>query len=98
MEIKGHDYFLSFTDARVDTGGLSGATASEAVSWGKVDPDRVPDAVSCYCDTTIALPLLTTYALARHAPRESKRLYRAGGESMAALQKEYLAHGNRTPK
>lgn len=98
LDVKGHDYFLQFTDARVDTGGLSGATAHEAVSWGKVDPDRVPDAVSCYCDTTIALPLLTSYALTRHAPRELKRLYRVRDQMTANLQAEYLAHGNRTPK
>ena len=35
---SGHDYFLQFTDARPDTGGLS-ATASEAMTWGKVDPE-----------------------------------------------------------
>ena len=45
----GHDYFLQVTDARPDTGGLSGATPSEAVSWGKVDPERLPDAVVVYC-------------------------------------------------
>src|ERR1017187_1855406 len=53
----GQDYFFQVTDARPDTGGLSGATPSEAVSWGKVDPDRLPDAVVCYTDTTIAMPL-----------------------------------------
>ncbi len=52
-----------------------GATPSEAVSWGKVDPDRLPDAVVCYTDTTIAMPILTHYALARHAKRTLKRLY-----------------------
>lgn len=31
----GHDYFLQITDARPDTGGLSGATPSEAMSWGR---------------------------------------------------------------
>jgi deoxyhypusine synthase len=98
LDVKGHDYFLQITDARVDTGGLSGATASEAVSWGKVDPDRVPDSVSCYCDTSIALPLLTSYALARHAPRELKRLYAVRDEMAADLRTEYLAHGNRSPK
>jgi deoxyhypusine synthase len=36
---RGHDYFLQVTDARADTGGLSGATPNEAVSWGKVDPN-----------------------------------------------------------
>ncbi|MFN7470454.1 MAG: homospermidine biosynthesis protein, partial [Roseiflexaceae bacterium] len=40
---KGHDYFIQFTDARPDTGGLSGATPSEAMTWGKIDPDQLPD-------------------------------------------------------
>ena len=62
---KGHDYFLQITDARPDTGGLSGATPSEAVSWGKIDPDQLPSAVVVYTDSTIALPLLTAYALAK---------------------------------
>jgi deoxyhypusine synthase len=88
---KGHDYFLQFTDARPDTGGLSGATPAEAVSWGKVDPDRLPDAVVCYTDSTIALPLLTAYALTRHEPRESKRLYRRRDEMMQRLRDEYAA-------
>ncbi|HEV8484092.1 MAG TPA: deoxyhypusine synthase [Blastocatellia bacterium] len=75
IEEKGHDYFLQVTDARPDTGGLSGATPSEAVSWGKIDPDRLPDAVVCYVDSTIGLPILTSYALARHEPRKLKRIY-----------------------
>jgi deoxyhypusine synthase len=88
----GQDYFLQVTDARPDTGGLSGATPSEAVSWGKVDPDRLPDAVVCYTDTTIAMPLLTHYALARHAARPSRRLYDRRGEMIEALTKEYFLH------
>jgi deoxyhypusine synthase len=75
LEESGHDYFLQVTDARPDTGGLSGATAHEAMTWGKVDPDKLPDSVTCYTDTSIALPLLTAYALARRAPRPLKRLY-----------------------
>jgi deoxyhypusine synthase len=75
IEEKGHDYFLQVTDARPDTGGLSGATPSEAVSWGKIDPDRLPDAVVCYLDSTIALPIITSYALARHKARTHKRLF-----------------------
>src|SRR6185295_7657251 len=50
IDERGHDFFLQVTDARPDTGGLSGATPGEAVSWGKVDPDRLPDAVVCYVD------------------------------------------------
>ena len=71
---------------------MSGATPSEAVSWGKVDPDRLPDAVVCYTDTTIAMPLLTHYALARHKPRKPRRLYDQRGAMMKALTKEYFAH------
>jgi deoxyhypusine synthase len=89
IEEKGHDYYIQFTDARVDTGGLSGATPSEAVSWGKVDPDKLPDTVVCYCDSTIALPLLTAYALANHAPRKPKRLYERRDALMASLVREY---------
>jgi deoxyhypusine synthase len=88
----GQDYFLQVTDARPDTGGLSGATPSEAVSWGKVDPDRLPDAVVCYTDTTIAMPLLTHYALASHKPRKLRRLYDQRGKMVAALTKEYFKH------
>jgi len=88
----GMDYFLQVTDARPDTGGLSGATPSEAVSWGKVDPDRLPDAVVCYTDTTIAMPILTHYALARHPRRKLRRLYDQRGEMMKALTKEYFTH------
>ena len=40
LEESGHDYFLQFTDARPDTGGLSGATPAEAMTWGKVDPEQ----------------------------------------------------------
>jgi deoxyhypusine synthase len=71
---SGHDYFLQVTDARPDTGGLSGATPQEAMTWGKVDPQQLPDSVTCYLDSTVALPILTLYALANHAPRPHRRL------------------------
>jgi len=89
IDERGHDYFLQVTDARPDTGGLSGATPGEAVSWGKVDPERLPDAVVCYVDSTIALPIITAYALATHQPREPKRLYDRRDEFMDLLQAEY---------
>ena len=89
IDERGHDYFLQVTDARPDTGGLSGATPGEAVSWGKVDPDRLPDAVVCYVDSTVALPLITAYALTRHEPREPKRLYEKREQFMGLLLAEY---------
>ena len=84
---KGHDYFLQVTDARPDTGGLSGATPSEAVSWGKVAPERLPDSVVCYLDSTVAMPLLTAYVLARAEKRPHGRLYDRRGELLAALER-----------
>lgn len=89
IEEKGHDYFLQITDARPDTGGLSGATPSEAVSWGKIDPDQLPGTVVCYVDSTVALPLITAYALAKRAPRPLKRLYDRREEMMNLLKSEY---------
>jgi deoxyhypusine synthase len=89
IEEKGHDYFLQLTDARPDTGGLSGATPGEAVSWGKIDPDQLPGAVVCYVDSTVALPLITAYAFAKREPRKLKRLYDRREEMMGLLKSEY---------
>jgi len=87
---KGHDYYLQLTDARPDTGGLSGATPSEAVSWGKVDPDKLPGTVVAYLDNTVAFPILASYALARRKPRKLKRLYDRRSEMMRELTDSYL--------
>lgn len=89
LEEAGHDYYIQFTDARPDTGGLSGATPSEAVSWGKVDPSALPDTIVCYLDVSVALPLFTAYALAHHAPREPKRLYDRREELLSRMSDEY---------
>src|SRR5687767_5835925 len=95
IDERGHDYFLQVTDARPDTGGLSGATPGEAVSWGKVDPDRLPDAVVCYLDSTVALPIITAYALAKHKPRPPRRLYDRREEFMDLLSREYKKSSRR---
>ena len=93
IEERGHDYFLQCTDARPDTGGLSGATPSEAVSWGKIDPDTLPDCVVCYTDSTITLPLITAYALSKAAPRKLKRLYDQRDKMYEAIRTVYLKKG-----
>jgi deoxyhypusine synthase len=95
IDERGHDYFLQVTDARPDTGGLSGATPGEAVSWGKVDPERLPDAVVCYLDSTVALPLICAYALATHKPRKPRRLYNRRDEFMSLLLSEYQKSSRR---
>ena len=88
---SGHDYFLQVTDARPDTGGLSGATPQEAMTWGKVDPAQLPDTVTCYLDSTVAVPLLTAYALARHPPRPLRRLMDRLGDLTQQLEREYAS-------
>src|SRR5687767_12268979 len=91
IDERGHDFFLQMTDARPDTGGLSGATPAEAVSWGKIDPEQLPGTVVCYMDNSVALPLLTAYAQARHEPRTLRRLYRRREAMMQRLVDEYRA-------
>ena len=86
---KGHDYFIQFTDARPDTGGLSGATPSEAMTWGKIDPDQLPDSIVCYVDSTVVLPVLTAYALESTPSRPLKRLYDKRAQLMAQLTYDY---------
>jgi len=93
IEERGHDYFLQCTDARPDTGGLSGATPGEAVSWGKIDPENLPDCVVCYADATITLPLITAYALTKAAPRKFKRLYDRRDALYEKLREQYFKHG-----
>ena len=88
----GHDYFLQITDARPDTGGLSGATPNEAVSWGKVDPSKLPDAVVCYVDATIALPIVAHYALSKHKKRTLKKLYLKKEKLVGKLEREYFVN------
>ena len=91
LEERGHDYFVQITDARPDTGGLSGATPSEAVSWGKVDPDELPNTIVCYTDSTIALPILTAYVINQSPARPLKRLYDRRDEMLEALRLDYMA-------
>ena len=77
-------------------GGLSGATPAEAVSWGKVDPDTLPDCVVAYLDSTIALPLLTAYMLSRSKPRKQKRLFDRREELLDNIKRKYLKTGTVT--
>ena len=90
LEDQGHDYFVQITDARPDTGGLSGATPGEAVSWGKVDPEKLPGTVVVYSDATIAAPLLAAYALERAEPRPLRRLYDRRLELLEQLKQDFL--------
>ena len=86
---KGHDYYLQITDARPDTGGLSGATPSEAVSWGKIDPDQLRGTVVCYLDNTVGFPIIAAYALAKRKKRRLRRLYDRREQLLRQLTEAY---------
>ena len=92
IDERGHDYFLQMTDARPDTGGLSGATPAEAVSWGKIDPDQLPGTVVVYGDTSIALPAAHGLRARRGMPTVRSSGSSAGGSAMMErLIEEYRA-------
>jgi deoxyhypusine synthase len=85
----GHDFFIQITQDAPHWGGLSGATPSEAVSWGKVKPEMLSDTVVVYADTTVAFPLIAAYAVARAAPRPRRQLYLRREEMLCALRAAY---------
>ncbi len=86
----GQDYIIQVTDARPDTGGLSGATLQEGKSWGKVQ-DPHEGLVTVYADSTIAFPIIAAYVLSTQKPRKPKRLYKNIDKFYADLQKDYLS-------
>src|SRR5579883_283944 len=85
----GHDYFIQITSDAPHWGGLSGATPSEAVSWGKIKPDQLRDTVVVYADTTLALPILAAYAISKAQPRPRRGLYARREELLQRMQAEY---------
>ena len=88
----GQDYDINITDARPDTGGLSGAPPGEAVTWGKIDPTKLQESVTAYVDVTVAFPLLAAYVLQTTKPKKLKRLYDRGEELRKKLIDSYLAN------
>ena len=85
----GNDYFIQITTDQVVWGGLSGATPSEAVSWGKVNPGVLPDTVVTYVDSTIAFPLFCEYAVGhKNGRRKLKKLVHRRDALVAALKEE----------
>ena len=92
----GNDYFIQITTDSVVWGGLSGATPSEAVSWGKVNPGVLPDTVVAYCDSTIAFPLFCEYAVGSPNGRRARReLVHKRDQLVAALARDAKAARDR---
>jgi len=85
----GQDYIIQITDARPDTGGLSGATLQEGKSWGKVQ-DAHHGMVTVYADATIAFPILALYVLSNQKTRKPKRLYKKLGNLYDKLSDDYF--------
>jgi deoxyhypusine synthase len=102
----GHDYFLQLTTDSPHWGGLSGATPSEARSWGKVK-DAVLNNVVVYSCASLTLPLIAQYALIRCKPRQQRRLYdrldimveelRSSAKTNRTLHKTYEDHCDSPP-
>ena len=72
----GHDYFIQITTDAPHWGGLSGATPTEAISWGKIRKEEGKNHVVVYSDATIAMPILAGYVLSGKKPRKKKFLYK----------------------
>jgi len=90
----GHEYVLQISTDSPQWGGLSGATPSEAISWGKVQANMIKNHVVVYSDSTIAAPIVFSYALATRKRRKPKRLYSRLDALYRKLEK---AHQRRHP-
>lgn len=90
----GHDFFIQFTDARPDTGGLSGATPSEAVSWGKIDPSALSKTIVSYGDCSLMLPFFVSHVLNRTKKRPLSRLSQKRAELLTQLKQDYRKKGS----
>ncbi|MFW9929436.1 MAG: deoxyhypusine synthase [Candidatus Thorarchaeota archaeon] len=75
LPARGHDYFIQMTDSRPDTGGLSGATPSEALSWGKIDPENLSKTIVVNIDSTVGFPILVSYLLSKCESKKKKEYY-----------------------
>ena len=93
----GQDYIIQITDARPDTGGLSGATLHEGKSWGKVKNPH-EGTVTVYADATIAFPILALYVLSNQKSRKPKRLYKKLDLFYQNLSKDFFKKPSKSKK
>ena len=91
LKIKegGHDYIIQLTDARPDTGGLSGATLQEGKSWGKIKTSHSGNII-VYGDASVYFPLLCAYAISECKPRKQKRIFLNKTNWMKEMERIYL--------
>jgi deoxyhypusine synthase len=91
LKIKegGQDYLIQLTDARADTGGLSGATLQEGKSWGKIKTSRKGNVV-VYGDSSVYFPILCSYVLSVCKPRKHKQIYENKDGWLEEMKKIYF--------
>lgn len=65
--LGGHMFALQITTDAPHWGGLSGCTFEEGISWGKEKEET--HKLQCFCDITIALPILTSALVAANVKR-----------------------------
>jgi len=85
----GHDYFIQLTTDAPHWGGLSGATPSEARSWGKIADANLNNVVVYSC-ASMTLPILAQYVLIRNKPRAIKKLLGTVDAAVEELRKHAM--------
>jgi deoxyhypusine synthase len=88
VEGEGHRYFVQLTTDDPKYGGLSGCTAGEAESWGKMAADGL--AATAYVDATIGLPLLAGAVLSDRSsqPARAKRIFHWNNDTLEEMRIE----------
>jgi deoxyhypusine synthase len=91
LKIKegGQDYLIQLTDARADTGGLSGATLQEGKSWGKIKTSHKGNVV-VYGDSSVYFPILCSYVISVCKRRKHKRIYKNKDSWVEEMKKIYF--------
>lgn len=92
LKIKegGHDFIVQLTDARPDTGGLSGATLQEGKSWGKIKTSHKGNVI-VYGDSSVYFPLLCSYLLSECKPRKRKQIFKKKDLWVEEMKKQYIS-------
>ena len=91
LKIKegGQDYLIQLTDARADTGGLSGATLQEGKSWGKIKTSHKGNVV-VYGDSSVYFPILCSYVISVCKHRKHKQIYGNKDSWLEEMKKIYF--------
>jgi deoxyhypusine synthase len=92
LKIKegGHDFIVQLTDARPDTGGLSGATLQEGKSWGKIKTSHKGNVI-VYGDSSVYFPILCSYLLSECEPRERKQIFKEKDLWVEEMKNQYIS-------